>query len=383
MIAYNLNALDNEERRDKISDAFNLGYITTEEKTRSLNAYPSVLYTPNQMIKLGLFILTIIIIGFTFGLFSLVFEDNYSEKTLGGLAMFLGLVCYGVLEFFVQQKKHFGSGVDDALMWGSGGLLICALNFMLDVSAQFNALIVFLIAFYYVLRFTNQMMAYVATFAFFFFIFYSWIRLGHIGQLTVPVVLLLVATALYFLSKRFTNQHSFRYYKMQLFGVGNLALLIFYVAGNYFVVREFSNEMFRLGLKPGDPLPMGWFYWLCTALTPIIYIVGGLYKKDAILLRVGLLLVAAMVFTIRYYHTIMPLEYIMLLSGIALMIAAYAITKCLEHPKKGFTSAIIGNAKDSMNLEGLLVAETMGAAPVTDDRFGGGSFGGGGASGDY
>ena len=64
---------------------------------------------------------------------------------------------------------------------------------------------------------------------------------------------------------------------------------------------------------------------------------------------------------------------------------AYVLIKYLKQPKAGFTSEARNNDKASSNLEALIIAETMsGAAPAeTGTQFGGGSFGGGGASGEY
>ncbi|MBK6634698.1 MAG: hypothetical protein IPG38_10605 [Chitinophagaceae bacterium] len=163
-------------------------------------------------------------------------------------------------------------------------------------------------------------------------------------------------------------------------------LICFYAAANYYVVREMSNSMFNLGLKENESIPFGWLFWIFTILIPLVYILGGVQKKDAVLLRVGLIAVAAIVFTVRYYHTVLPVEIVMLLGGIILITVSYALTKWLVQPKNGFTSAEISKRYiiDKMNIEALVIAETFGSnLPANDSKFGGGSFGGGGASGEY
>ena len=163
-------------------------------------------------------------------------------------------------------------------------------------------------------------------------------------------------------------------------------LICFYVVSNYYVVQETANSMF--GSASGDKgnMPYGWLFWIFTTCTPLLYIICGIQKKNSILIRVGLLLIAAIVFTVRYYYSVMPVEAVMLLGGIILIVISYALTRYLAQPKKGFTSAEVNTRplKDTMNVEGLVIAETFaGNNAESNTEFGRGSFGGGGASGDF
>ncbi|MEP6712948.1 MAG: hypothetical protein ABJA37_11050, partial [Ferruginibacter sp.] len=96
---------------------------------------------------------------------------------------------------------------------------------------------------------------------------------------------------------------------------------------------------------------------------------------------------AAMVFTIRYYHFIVPLETAMSLGGIGLIIFAWALTRYLQIPRSGFTSEELRmeNSIEKMHLESLILAETFARQSIDagDTKFGGGGFGGGGASGEF
>ena len=164
------------------------------------------------------------------------------------------------------------------------------------------------------------------------------------------------------------------------------SLISLYAAGNYFIVSELSNDMFNLQLQPGETIPFGWIYWIFTILVPPLYLLVGIRKKNIILLRTGLILLAAIVFTVRYYHTILPVEYVMSIAGIIILPAAYLLLKRLQEPVYGFTSKKFTskNEIDKLQLESLLLAQTF--KPGIDQdvtKFGGGSFGGGGASADY
>ena len=72
MIAYNTNWLDNLFMQDQAAKAIDEASITKEEEAAIRNAYTVGFYMPNIFVRVGLFILTIIIASFSFGLFSLL-----------------------------------------------------------------------------------------------------------------------------------------------------------------------------------------------------------------------------------------------------------------------------------------------------------------------
>jgi uncharacterized membrane protein YgcG len=163
-------------------------------------------------------------------------------------------------------------------------------------------------------------------------------------------------------------------------------LVCFYTVSNYYVVQEAGKEMFGFTDNNARNMPYAWLFWILTVCTPLIYVFFGIKNKDRILVRVGLLLIAAIVFTIRYYYSVMPLEMVMLCGGIIFIVFSYVLTKYLAETKHGFTSAEIKSRalKDTMNIEGLVIAETFsGNDAGSNNTLGGGSFGGGGASGDF
>jgi uncharacterized membrane protein YgcG len=140
--------------------------------------------------------------------------------------------------------------------------------------------------------------------------------------------------------------------------------------------------MFRWELQPTDEMPLGWLFWLFTICIPIAYLLIGLLRKDFILIRVGLCLLAAILVTARYYHEFLPVETIMAICGIVLLAIAYWLTKYFRVPRHGFTAdSITGENK---HIESLIIAQTFTRETGNaDNRFGGGSFGGGGSSGNF
>ncbi len=386
MIAYNNTWLANEEANTQIENAFANGYITPEEKTAAEAKFLNGFYTPNIFIRIGLFVLTLIIILFSFGIISLLFlSSSASERDIPVVIILFGFICYIVLERFIKLKKHYRSGVDDALLWAVPAFILTGLNSFNDIDPLINAALILGMAFYFTLRFADKLMALIAAIALLAVIFFLFERLGAIGKNSLPFVLMLASALIYFGSKRLATLPAAKPYAACLTLTSITGLLSFYIAGNFFIVREASIEFFGLDPDSNVNIPFAWFFWAVTFAMPLLYIFWGLFKKDRILIRTGLLLVAAMVFTVRYYYDALPIETLMIAAGILMTLIAYLLIKYLKEPKFGFTSEAEKNSKTSLNIEALIIAETLSgeAQPQTDTRFGGGSFGGGGASGEF
>ncbi len=385
MIAYNNEWLANLIIRKDIAEAFDENCITKAEQDVINEKYNTAFYTPNIFIRIGLFILTVIIMLFSFGLLMLLFL-NSMEKMIGALSVFYGIILYVFLEYMVKSKKHYRSGVDDALLYGSVFAIFAGISLPHDLSGLVNCIIIFMITLYGSLRFTDRLMAVGMCISLFGILFYLCIQSGNAAKLFVPFIILAASAIIYFIVKMLRSKKRMLHYSGCLEMIYITSLLSFYVAGNYFVVRELSNSMFHLNLQQGETISFGWLFWIFTIVVPFIYIVGGILKKDIILLRVGLLLVVAVVLTIRYYHTIMPVESVMTLIGIILIAIGYVLMKFLYAPKYGFTYHETSKklSLDRLNIESLILAETF--APGTENagtKFGGGDYGGGGASGEF
>lgn len=388
MIAYNNKWLDNILIQQELENACSVNLISKEEKKTAGDMYPSGFYTPDFFIRVGLFILTVVIVSFSMGLVSLIFLNSMqAESIFAALLIFFGMISYGLLEVMVQHKHHYNSGVDDALLWMCGAGIVGGLNMANNISASGNSVIIFIIAFYFLLRFANAVMGVLVVLSLLSIVLLTCSKLGVAAKTTAPFLLMLLAFGIYFFGKKLSLQTSARHYKNSLILIQVMSLIAVYTAVNYFVVREASVALFNLTLTEGEGIPFGWLFWFFTFFIPCVYIFRGIQKKDVVLLRVGLLLVVAIVFTVRYYHSILPAEIAMTVGGLLLTALAYALIKYLQQPKYGFTYQTIydKHLPDKINIEALVIAETFSAVQPADASagFGGGSFGGGGASGDY
>jgi hypothetical protein len=387
MIAYNNQWLHNLLVREQADTASRKNCISSAEKEQVYQAYPAAFYTPNLFVRIGLFILTVVILVFGMGLISFMFLSSGGEKAFGALFIFFAACIYGGLELMVR-KGHYRSGVDDALLWMAAICLVGGLNGLTPIPMQANAFIVFSIALFLFLRFANALMAAVASLALLATVFYTFIHAGGIIQLLMPFVLMAIAALLYAGAKSRLAQPGWEHYRYGLLLICIVMLLSFYIAGNYFVVREASVNLLYIELKEGQDIAMAWLFWVFTVGIPLLYIARGVQVKDAVLLRVGLLLIAAMVFTIRNYYHVLPAETAMVLGGILFIAIAYGLIKWLHEPKHGFTYKEADDPffMDKLQVESLVITETFSGPAVTTDtgtQFGGGSGGGGGATGEF
>jgi hypothetical protein len=389
MIAYNQTSLDNLLIHEEATAAFDQQLISKEEIDAIEKTYPVNLYSPNLFIRIGLFVLTTVIVLMAFGLFCMMAISG-SEKAFGILTFVYSLFLYGALEFIIREKKHYRSGIDDALLWLFITAFVSAANLLFSsVSDLGQAVLIFIPAFYLMLRFGNAVMGALAFLASLTLVFYSLIPLGNMAKTSMPFLLMAICFFVYKLVKNLSNNNRLRHYKNCCTLIEILALLILYAAGNYFVVREVSNSLFDLQLKEGESVPFGWVFWIPTVVLPLVYIFRGIQKRDVILLRAGLILVAAIVFTIRYYYHVAPLEVAMSIGGVIMILIAYFITKYLTPSKHGFTHATPNDPilAGLLQVESLVVAQTFHQTPATTpDKhfdFGGGSGGGAGATDNF
>jgi hypothetical protein len=386
MIAYNKTWLANLRLQTQLKKQLNKSCITDAEFKSIQEKYPVEFYTPNLFVRIGLIILTCIIVLFGSGLLTLMTGFNAIDRP--GWYFFLGAITYIGLELMVHVKHHYRSGVDDALLLISGCMFAVGFGMMLfhDNVALPLSFFIFLISLILTLRFTDMLMAAVSCGAFFAFIFFGWMRIIPSGLNTVSFIMMLVSVGVYLAAVVNSKKASFINYENCLVVVQVISLITLYAAGNYYIVQSLGGEFNSSDITAPKALPFGGFFWACTILLPFIYLGLGIRKKDAILLRIGLVLIAAAAITFRTYYHILPVDIALTVVGAAVLGIAYSIMQYLKVPKHGFTYAEQdeSNMMDNLKVESLIVAETFAkapAAPVNDGvKFGGGDFGGGGSS---
>lgn len=387
MISYNKTWLLNSRLLNEAEKDFKHGLITDAERMVVKEKYPVGFYTPNLLIRIGLFILTCFVVGFANGLLSLMAMSSGVIESFGWL-LFLGLLSYLALELMIREKHHYRSGVDDALLFvssclfaGSFGIMILRAN---DMNYLWMSALIFLLTTYLMLRFADMLMALACIVSFFAFIFFSWTKIVP-GLTTVPFIMMLVSGLTYWLVYAYSKRKEYVIYENCLIVAQIVSLAALYAAGNFYVVQTLSNEM----TGQAKPIAFGAIFWVWTIALPFVYLWFGIKKKDVILLRISLLLIAAAAITFRTYYHILSLDVTLTIVGAVILGIVYALMKYLKTPKHGFTAKELDDAHmmDHLKIESLLIAETFTNAPSAPTNkgveFGGGDFGGGGSSGGF
>lgn len=385
MQAYRKIDLYNRYIGEQSTEALQTGCISSESNNKILTAYPSKLYTPNYFIRIALGLLTMVAVLFS-GLLLSLLSSASGATTIKAVMIFLAILCYITLELLVKSKQYYNAGVDSVLMIMVIGF-VAGTFFISDFETYWLAMssVVMVLALWMSTRFTDAFMAIISYCCLFIFLFLLYLKAGNIAKATVPLMMMIVSTLVYFMMKKLIDSKTFMY-RFCFKAVTFLTLITFYASGNYFIVKELSNQMFHLQLSLNDPIPMAWLFWILTLIIPPAYIIYGILKKNFLVMRTGLGLIAATIFTIKYYYAILPAEIEMFIAGIILIALGYALIKYLATPKYGFTSLdLYPSKKEILNAEALIIAETFNkqSGIENDGLYGGGSGGGGGATGEY
>ncbi|MEO7802301.1 MAG: hypothetical protein ABIR81_09890 [Ginsengibacter sp.] len=385
MIAYNKQWLYNLYVRNKAEEAYRYGDITLMERDSILFKHPYLFYTPNIFVRVGLFLLTIIISNSSVGLFSLLFMSGNIATAIGILAIIVGAINYGVLEFFTQKKHHFNSGVDHALMLTTATGLVAGLNLLFNVSPITNAFISFLIASYFAVRFSDAFMSILA--------FCCFVCLTTLAVIThfpglkyyLPFTLMAFSIASIIGIKKLRRRTYYgKYYNSSLLWLEIISGIGLYAFGNYYVIKEIGNSL--LNAQANDSIvPFSFIFWILTIVMPLVYLGYGIVKRNILYIRLGLICIVAMAVTIRYYYNFLSAEIFLTLGGIFVTLVAWILIRFLKQPRSGFSSLKLFDTNELVNLESLIVIENFSQnSPSPDDPlFGGGSGGGGGASSHY
>jgi len=384
MQAYNKSDLYNKYVDEQATEALHTGCISEETYKNIIQTHPSKLYTPNYFIRIALGLLTIIAVVFL-GLLLWLFTSASSNEAITTLLIFLAILCYVTLELLVKNKQFYNAGLDNVLMSMAIIFIVSALFISYEDSWLVMSSITMFISLWLSIRFTDAFMAIISYCCLFIFLFLLYLKAGTIAKATAPLLMMCVSALAYFLIKKIMAREKF-IYQFCIKAVIVVSLVTFYASGNYFIVKELSNQMFHLQLSTDSPIPFGWLFWTFTLIIPPAYIIYGIIKKDFLLIRAGLGLMAATIFTIKYYYAVLPAEIEMLIGGIILIAVSYTLIKYFTKPKYGYTSENVYQSKNELlNVEALIIAETFSEKTTaeSDSLYRGGSGGGGGATGEY
>lgn len=359
-------------------------FIAQEQFANISEAYKTPLYHPNIMIRLLLFVATLVALSGITGILILFFASA-GEHFMNFASVVYGIASFVVLEKMFIAKHHYKSGVTEAVLYHACGFVILGVAAINGFhSAQlilFTCLIVFSFAAWRYLDLITTVAA-IASLA--GIIFYNCFDAGGIFKQIIPFVFIVTFSLIYFQVRRIKSGRRSKLWGNNLLVIEVIALLLIYVSGNYLVVRELSVGLMNVSLAEGEDITFALFFYAFTLLVPVIYLAFGIRRKDMILLRVSLVLLAFAVFTFKYYFSLGHTEITLMIAGLVLIAAAVGLMRFLSTLRNGFTGENILSSKwSSLNAEAFIISQTMGGNQAPKDirtEGGGGSFGGGGST---
>ena len=360
-------------------------------------AYPLDYYRPHFLVRIALFVLTLIGSGIITFYLTLATEGEFVISSL-----LAGTANLFALEGFIKSNRLYRSGPDNALLYIALGCFVFLLfyttgkvapepyhdNFSLAspylALALLPTLALLLLA---TIRYADRPVAVVSYLAFLLLLANCLLQFS-VGRLIMPFVLMLASVAAYQLVRRLAMRPDHLYYQHCLSLLKALTLVTFYLGGNYLVVREGNAALSEMSIS--KQIPLAWLFYFYTAGIPLIYIVVGLRRADRIWLLVGLASLAFSVYTLRYYRSLLPPEIAATLVGAGLVLFVVWVLRYLRTPRHGLSAQLdeagTDKAYSALNLESLIVAQTapVAAPPASVGfEFGGGHSGGGGAEGRF
>lgn len=385
--AYNETWLHNLEVIKETKRWLKARFIEQVQFNVIAEAHPSSFYHPNFIIRILIFIATLIGLSGVTGLFALMILDA------GQIVISTGCLLYGLGSFvFVDQaiiknSKHYKSGLTEALIYHACGFTIGGFAGLVDFEMLSVLIISVMVLSFAAYRYLDLLTTIASLLTFAYFIFYVFYESGNIFQQIIPFVFILVFIPVYIISKKLKATDKLSIWTNNLIIVEALSLLLIYLAGNYLVVRELSVEMMNLTLGEGEDIPFAFLFYGLTVIIPLAYSYVGITNKDVVILRISLIVLAFSVFTLKYYTGFEQPEIILTVSGIILLGITLSLFNYLKTMKRGFTrDNLLSEKWSSMNAEAFIISQTMGGNQATNNpspEGKGGEFGGGGASGSF
>lgn len=384
MIAYNREWLDALYTKDVAHNWHKNGLLTKEQLEALEVQKPAPFYSPNLFIRIGLGLFCMILMYAGMGLLALTGMLD-SESGVTAFSIFWAIVWIIMLETgIIRSLRHYGSGLDDVMLYVAAATLIGGLYFSLPTWA--GPLTYCVVAWPFLvagsIRYLDRLMATAAFGCTLLIILLTVNEIPKLALYLLPFSGMLFSATVWWWARRLQQRIALRYWHGVFAVVELLCLPTFYASGNYWVVQQAGLAFFNLPQPP-----IGWFFWSFTFGVPVLYLILGLRLKDRLLLDIGILSVAIAVFTFRFYHHVLPLAWACTIIGAFVFVAAYFLINYLRKNPGAYTyesnaeTALLQEIEEQL-IEQFIAAPT-GKTAAPKETFGGGDFGGGGAGGEY
>lgn len=386
MIVYDKTELENVTLLEEGQSLKSAGFINKEQYNLIINELAVPKSQNNILIRAGFFLLGSFLYSSICGFITLLsLEGNYENYKV--LVFIFSIIGFAGTDFLAKQK-FYRYGLDDAFLLGSQLTLAIAIGISTDGNGLIISLILMITSLLSYLRYVHLSMALLFCFATTSSLVYTLFELGATGKTILPFVLMLFSAGIYFYSKPILKNLKTTFYYKGVLLANSFSLILFYLSGNYLVVRELSVALLGAEIAPNSDISFAYIFYVFTFIVPAAYLVYSLLKKDRIMLWIGALAMAFSIYSIRFYYAVLPIETFLTIAGLLLFAFTYFAINKLKHKETGITFRPdrFTNSNAFMNAE-TLIASQLGLKPETvqesDMKFGGGGFSGGGSSGEF
>ena len=369
-------------------------FIKSEEDSNLQSPF----YSQNIFARIGLFIFGSFAAAATLGFLTIISKLGSASTSISVALFIFSIACIALVEVLIHKPKpYFRAGLEEAILYAGLASFIGALAIVLKIKWSFHfefTLIMAGILFLAAIRYVDSLLVLSAYLLTLFSIFDFCLNLAPWSKAILPFVVIVFGLISVQFLKWIIRQDVYRFWKQLFVWLRFAALILVYIGGNYFVVRELNQNLSDYPNQLSVEIPFAMFFNAFTYLAPWVYLALGLFKKDRQLLYVGFISIALMVYTFRYYYHIIPVETALTVGGLFLIGAAWATIKFFKVNRFGVTVVqdLSENKKNIANVESLMILNSFASSPnsisnpntnPSGTQPGDGKFGGGGAGGTF
>lgn len=377
--AYNQTWVENLRVQRQAAEWKFRNLLTEEQEAQVKELFPEKFYRPGIFVKIGLFCFAVVAASFFVSFLTLFLFDTGSDTSFSALSLICCACFIVALEHLIKTKNLFHSGVDNALLYAAITAAMVPVFLLFDHAPLWGyCLIALAVIVPATLRYAD-LLGPIAIFGLIFTIMAELMMKFPLGKALLPFAVMILSGVIYTLARK--SKDTYYHECRRIFEV--LALVTFYLGGNYLVVRELNALISGLTVSVAPQIAFAPLFYFFTLVIPLSYVFFGLKKSDRVLFIIGLVAFAFSVYTYKHYFGILTASQGLVLAGIVMIATAIALIKYLHTPKHGISDE--QNRKNSLeNLQAVIAAQQLGVTPANQGlEFGGGTFGGGGAGEAY
>ncbi len=388
MITSNYTNIQNYFLSEEVKNLQAQSFVSNEDYLKFKKENNFIKTNNNILVRFGFFLLGNFVISSCFGVFGLFFAFLDKIEIFSILFVLAAMLAIVVAEI-ISRQNFFAYGFDDSF------ILSISLGFAAGVGLYYEAVVPVLIALIISNAFCAIRYVHVPSTVFFLlsltgYAGYMVIEENIISPFSLPILLFFIASGLYFLHFLLSKNVSLFLYQNVFLTIKIFSLSLAYIAMNYFVVRELSEILLSFTIQFGDDIPLSSIFYFSTFAIPLFYIIFGLKQRDRIFFWLGLITLGLGISSVRYYYYILPIDFALILGGLALFALVFFAIKKTQDKTVGITF----NEDKSLNpmafdvIKTILINANVNATVSTNAdgspmEFGGGEYSGGGSGGNF